>query len=542
MNFARSVNTLRTAGISCTTTWIPTSTVSNWNSGLCLGDVYEAITAYNACANNGLNIQTGQTSTRCDYEDYVSIERDYRPWPKMLTLAMSNTPVIEFAGKIATSFSNKLDTMNCRTCYYAIYTTMKTVLGSGANPVCANGAIFSDACRGAFLSNLEIFSQCTGGLQMQTSKPISCTSDEIDIVETIYRPYQSLVACAVFGDPSRVDRFQTCMRQYNGFVDIPRVTCGACYDQFVSEVQATDSFTCKSNPMANTCIADLSGYRGALMNFQICSGFAMNTQTSTCTVSEQQPIGTEFNSYLSLVVATVGATGLQSAADIITQNPTLASLATTTAIINCRRCYRAFMLDVWVLFSNSGFARTACAHLQSTICKTLVLGQILARFETCAGYPLHSDSMNECSATDARSVLLATAVTATALSQVNSTGFLSLFPVMYQNLNRTVTVNDTCLGCYRYFGMSLADLTHDQKTTCNGLNNPVCFELIASPLANYKSCSGYSFPVTQTAAFLPTFMNVSNISNTTNTTETKYSGISQFYLPLIAAIMISILY
>jgi len=266
----------------------------------------------------------------------------------------------------------------------------------------------------------------------------------------------------------------------------------------------------------------------------------MSTESSLCSASEQSQIDVDLKSYLTLVRAAVGATNFAAAVNLIPQDITLTSLTVTTVTMNCHRCFRAFMLDVWRLFRDSKPARIGCRDIQSSTCESDVLGPALGRFQDCSGFQLGHGSSSQCGTqAEGQNVLLAAAVVATALEKENSNEFLIVIPDVYQNLNATSRVNDTCFECYRYLGASLADMSEDEKSICAGLDNPACFELIATPLANFRSCTGYSFPVSKDFWFVPDIP--SNTPDPTNVTDSKgvipkylsYATIFLFMVPII---------
>ena len=515
--FVRDIYKLKATGTSCAMTWIPVTTVASWNSPLCLGDMYEAITAFNLCSNNGLDIRTGATSTRCAYSDYVKVERDFRPWPAMVQLAINNVAVTQYAAQVASFFPTQLAAMQCKTCYDALYTAMKNALGSG-NTVCSDSP-YDSGCTSFLVTALTMFGQCTGGLQMRIDSPIWCTDSEKDLVETVYRPYESLVACSVFHNPNTMAQFETCMRGYNGLVDLPATTCAPCFVSFVMAVLAQQSPTCASNPLAGPCIDSLNGYRGALPQFAMCAGYEMSTVQSGCTVAEQAGLPARFKSFLPMARASMSAFDLYSAAQLLVNDLSLSDLRIAITHLSCVNCFRAFLIDVWYLFFNSGTKMISCANLTSDGCKNQILKQILGRFVDCAGFNLNDDSPASCTVEEANNQALAYNIATASIQYVNGTDFAVAFNDIYREAPGNLSY--ACQGCFKLFGIFVANLNPVQKQSCKGFEEAICYQFLAPALNSFANCSGMSFPDIQAVlqqssgahSSSSTFFNTSNIQS-----------------------------
>ena len=489
-SFVRSVNKLPVTGTSCSTTWIPVTSLASWNSPLCLGDLYEAISAFNSCANNGFDIRTGDVSTRCRYEDYVKVERDFRPWPAMVQLANNNVLVSQYAEQVGSFFPNQLASMPCKSCYDNLYASMKGSLGSGSKE-CSTSP-YDAVCTSFLIIPLTLFGQCTGGLSMRTTSPYWCKSTEVDLVETVYRPYKSLVACSVFYNANTMGQFETCMRGYNGLVDLPATTCAPCFVTFVMTVLSQQSQSCSSNPLSGPCVESLTGYRGALPQFAMCAGYDMSTTQNVCTLSEQTRLASKYKSYIPMVRASMSAFNLLSAGQLLANDLSLSNLRVAVTHLTCGNCFRAFMIDVWQLVYNSGTKMNFCANPASDECEKQVLKQVLGRFVDCAGFHLTNDSPAACTLVEASNAVLASYVASKGLEYTNGTDFAVAFPDIYREVQGSISY--MCQGCFKLFGIFVANLNSAQKEICRNFAEPMCYQFLAPALLAFSDCSGSSLP------------------------------------------------
>jgi hypothetical protein len=286
-------------------------------------------------------------------------------------------------------------------------------------------------------------------------------------------------------------------------------------------VLSDQSPTCVSNPLAGPCIDSLSGYRGALPQFAMCAGFDMSTVQSVCTISEQTNLANQFKSFLPMARASMSAFDLYSAAQLLVNDLTLSGLRIAITHLSCVHCFRAFLIDAWHLFYNSGTKVMACANLASDGCKNVILKQILGRFVDCAGFALTDDSPAACTVEETNNQDLAYKIASSAIQYNNGTEFAVAFNDIYREAPGSLSYG--CQGCFKLFGIFVANLNPLQKQNCDGFNQGLCYQHIAPALSAFANCSGMSFPDIQSILHQSAEANTGGVSSVTSSNDQSTS-------------------
>ncbi len=193
-----------------------------------------------------------------------------------------------------------------------------------------------------------------------------------------------------------------------------------------------------------------------------------------------------------MVRASMSAFDLASATQVIVNDLSLTNLRIAISHLTCYNCYRAFLIDSWYLFYNSGTKQINCADLTSNYCKDDILKQILNRFADCAGFRLTFDSPAACTNEEASNQVFAFSLASAALTYINGTDFAVAFPDIYRASPGQISY--ACQGCYKLMGIFIANLNPLQKQTCKTFSDPSCFQYLAPALSAFSTCSGKSYP------------------------------------------------
>lgn len=163
----------------------------------CLSGLYEAITAFNTCANNGIDFVTKAASVRCTIEEFTNFAIQFNPVDSGSKCAHDDTAITTVAqlnACIGSDFVAAKANLGCKSCFDPLLLAVQ----QNAH-YCGNGDYDPDTgCLSSLQEDLSTFATCTGGMMFSPERETHCSTDQIRIIDAM-RPFKSVVEC-VFMD------------------------------------------------------------------------------------------------------------------------------------------------------------------------------------------------------------------------------------------------------------------------------------------------------------------------------------------------------
>jgi hypothetical protein len=544
--FYTSVRAPITAGTlgSCGASSYDSATVGSYS---CLLALYADINTFNTCAlTGGRDVVTGIVSKRCTYDEFTALERDFLPYASMIGSVKASVPASPSSGyraRVSAGFSARLTAVPCGACYDTLYTSL---VGASITTPCTS--VHGDTCLNAVRTILNTHAVCTGGFRLHTDAFERCNSTEQDMIDTVYRPYQGLLACSHYKTLLQTSQLTSCLSGYSGFEEAPSVGCIGCFDTLIPAMDDQKINSCSPFYSSGTCTDSMSDVYGALTEFSVCAGFSLTTSATQCTSVQWSGAADILKSYVTLLIEGVRMGNAYGAIDLIEGSVYLADIKAARSGLTCASCYDAFLADVYTAYSGSVVVQADCANPYSGDCYLNDDIRVArTRFKTCSGYDLLNVFWDRCTAAEATAMgeyrgvvsgLLLLGLISTTAAQV-STGF---GPLMLQLGAQKVSTK--CQFCYWNLVKSLYDLSSIQKTACTAnWDSTTCQSTVSAITAAFKSCSGIELsdllPEVTTSTTSTTTL--STTTETTSSVATTTTKAFKHSLQVAAAVLLLIL-
>ena len=453
---------------NCGAAWGSNSPVS-LNSQSCMVVMNDILNQFNRCASNGYDIRTGLTSTRCLYEDFISILRDFTPYSRMLDLAAAQVPSSNYRFHVSAGFSSRLDAFDCGSCFDALYASL-SILSDAISSTCKGDDKYKAACSSTLLGSiLTSFGVCVGGFSMYTTKPNYCSSEQQAVSADLFRPYRSGVECVYLIRPGNLTPTYDCVGLYNGLVDSPQVPCTTCMIGALGNMLSQMQPACRTfGAYSQLCIKSFTGIDGMLAKFQLCAGFKLNTDDSSCFGYEwDQIVSLEAGYFAPLFIAGISQSTFNTAAAVIRTDISLRDIAVTVSNKTCLSCFNAFTADSWFLWSKNATTRSACTpNFFGDACfYDAGVEKIRNRFKACSGHALSPETYDRCTGSEVDKM---SALTGEIFKiGISSTNADTVKEYIASQAIDTGIVSRSCGVCYMFFGSELVKLDHATKSVCD---------------------------------------------------------------------------
>lgn len=550
--FANSVFALQSSfSDSCGfSTWTDQtlSMITNINSSGCLDLLYNAIETFNDDALNTTvsDLVTGIDSTRCETDAFNTFLSNERPWGDMVALITANNAVYDgtnYAVEMPSGYVAALTALvtatntGCGACVNTLYNDLELVLPAAA---CTTSA-YSSACLLVVADAVENFAVCTGGHHISTH---TCTAAQIELFDTVYRPYNAYVTCQEDWDAEAPSAFNTCVAVMTGIRQPPATNCDPCYTPLKQGIQDNYDAAC-SDPFATACVTamtddDITGYLGgALTQFEVCSGFEMNTDPTVCSSYERNNLAYEFKSFVPMLIAAKYADDMYDAADMISTSDDLAALYEALDGLTCESCFNAFMADANFLYNNDSDVYSDCADPYSTDCAD-IMADALDRFESCSGFSLNrGPNITVCTASEFDDLLALGVSDDVVAAAVDSSTTIRLLSALADVLDtiETEELDAPCWICFTELARAINDLGATDLGVCeDDITGDDCYDIIGSFLDGFETCSGSTFALktitttttttTSTTATTTASTTATGTTTTTAATTTKSTNLA----------------
>ena len=175
------------------------STVSPWSTTGIQRMLFYQIEDMNKCMDNGLNIVTGDTNTRCSVEEDIALQSKFAIYPRIIAASgFGNYTVDTYYDYIGNGFKDSLSQLKCKGCFDNWFKD------STANVT--------------FNKYYESQQNCYGGHLFYTAD-LLLSPDESELYTNIFSPYYALKKCysGTFSLPD------VCLENTTGF-PIPRIS------------------------------------------------------------------------------------------------------------------------------------------------------------------------------------------------------------------------------------------------------------------------------------------------------------------------------
>lgn len=453
----------------CGAVWSAAS-VATFNSQACMAALYALLNKFNACAANGADLRTGLPTTRCIYDDFIGILRDFTPYIYMIDLAAAQVAKMNYRSHVAPGFSSRLDSFPCGTCFDSLYDSL-LALSAQISTTCQGDDKFNSPCSTVLLGQaLANFGVCAGGFSMYTLKPSYCSAEQQSLSADLFRPYRSGVECVylLLQYPTYNPTYD-CVGLYNGLVDSPQVPCTTCMIAALGNILFQMQPYCRTfGAYSPLCINSYTGINGMLAQFQLCAGFKLNTNDPSCSGFEwDQILSLDAGYFAPLFWAGISSNSFNDAARVIDTDISFTNTSLAISNVSCSNCFKAFAADSWFLWSKNATTRSACApNVFSDDCFfDAGVTKIRGRFKACSGQDLLPETYNRCTTDEVKNM-------ADKAGEIFKIGIssTSIDPVKEYIVSSVIDsgmVSRSCGVCYMYYGTELFRLDDATKSACD---------------------------------------------------------------------------
>lgn len=535
----------------CGASWSATS-VATLNTQACMQAIYTLLNKFNTCAANGADLRTGLSTTRCLYDDFIAILRDFTPYIHMVDLAAAQVDKSNYRSQVAPGFSSRLDAFPCGVCFDSLYGSLLS-LSAPISTTCQGDNKFNAACSSTLLGPALVnFGVCVGGFSMYTLKPNYCNAEQQALSADLFRPYRSGVECVylLLLYPTYNPTYD-CVGLYNGLVDSPQVPCTTCMINALGYILFQMQPYCKTfGAYSQLCINSYTGFNGMLAQFQLCAGFKLNTDDPSCSGFEwDQILSFDAGYFAPLFWGGITSHSFNEAAQIINTDISFTNTSIAISNITCTNCFKAFAADSWFLWSKNATTRSACApNLFSDQCFfDAGVTKLRNRFKACSGHDLLPETYNRCTADEVNSM-------ADKAGEIFKIGIssTSLDPIKQFIVSSVIDigiVSRACGFCYMYYGTELFKLDDTTKAACDSYYS--CTLVTTGNMTQIRqgfyTCAGLELVVSPETSVIevatpPPYSVVSFVplytGNTTNSKSEPVQRIATSYLYLMIIVPI----
>ena len=532
----------------------------------CTAALAGVVDEFNACADNGLDISTGISATRCTLAEFRDLQMNYTPYESLATAAFgtdvantsANADIIE-----AADLTDAIDALStpCQARFSALIDSLQLVTTANAAS-CFDESDLPAPLVEACLNDADVatpvrtFATNSKGYQLSTITSTHC--DDSSLINDVLRPYRSLVACSNL--PTYVEQ-EECMNEVNGFFSVvdSTVNCFPCYADYLAELYADEASQeeCGSDPFDERCLMVQSLKGGPLYLFAMCAGFEMNTDDTTCSSQEKTDMGAPFETYAHITTCALYPTALERSSCLANVHPMYEGFLEGSTS-GCLSCYWALMEDVAAYAASDANLARICRNPHTEDCMDAMtgVGKPLDRFTSCAGFDLVADSGLTCSDAEFNEILnmnlpFSSVVTFAFMSNTATQAFY-LFDEMISQAMTEYEYEWTdlpCLSCFYGLIQSGYNLKLADKETCYAdINSADCHLVFGVALETFHACTGQKFVFAAAEEEVTTTVEVTEETTTTTeavtesttaaatTTTSKSASTATYLLSLIALI------
>ena len=471
------------------------SSCSNLYTNMCATVLSASLSRFTACAGFALTQYPASTNT-CD-----DMGSDTLSWlTKLVSIGIddnsqhSNTianlaTAVTASSNIVLLQAHLLNQDACGLCMFAFTTAVVSLdTGNAISNVCNSPT--SSGCVAAIVSPIVAANSCMKAISGASEKNIvdkstltTCSSSEFTAFSNVYRPWREMAVRAKAGDASFIN-FSAEFKTYKA-----ALRCSSCFDTLMTALRGLTLHTgCATLPFSNNCIAS-TGVSTALVQFNICSGFALSTATTICPDVSifPSPLISFVPMYTAAKAAGSGPLAGTVVADVLTD------LYTVAAGKTCQSCFNAFTADV---YGDSVAIGTSCDSPYSNTCATTLTSRLI-RFTSCSGitltpYPATPGTCNDIGL-DVSSwfaQLAGIGVDDNAghsdtIAHLATAVSVSPNPLLHAHLLN----NDACGSCM--FAFALAVHTMDTpvvSSVCTQASSDACLAALTTPILSANAC------------------------------------------------------
>jgi len=418
----------------------------------------------------------------------------------MMDLAAQRVASTIYRSRVGTGYNSRLNSVNCGTCFDALYTDLLSVSNEVLNTYCVQNNKYSSNCiTNVAVSGLDKFKVCTGGMSLYNSQPQYCTAQERELTGEVFRPYAAVVKCAP--SSNTVGLIEECTRSYTGIADAPLYTCKSCLQSAILNIKTQRSNLCDIfGPFAQECLKPFQSVGGALEQFSLCAGYDLDTNPTMCFDYEWDQLGDENLKFSPILLSTVSAIDRISAANAIKTDPAIYNVSMVTSNVTCSSCFRSLTTDIWRGWStNSTMANTCKMNPFSDACFFDPYVMVARnRFATCSGgHTLLPETYDRCTA-DEIAYIGESGISALFFKfslDITTTSEDMVIDYVQTALQQTST-NSSCMYCYMYFAREILRLSPSVKERCMSFNKCAYKEPDLNRIRQgFKTCSGFDLQV-----------------------------------------------
>ena len=456
------------------------------NHDFCESYLSDAIVEFNACAKNGVDLVTLETSTRCSITEFRNFALQFSTLEAAFKCAYEDTSLVSVAqisACIGPDFVAAKAQLGCKSCL----DTMISTIQANAASCDDNGTFNFYDCY--MDSALVGFQTCAGGMRFYAAIELHCSTDQIRVIQDM-RPYGTAVSCGL-----EFSWNYDCLNYYNSIMDALNDVegtpqggiCAGHVSTFLTALFiAQIAYECDpNNPFAAVCSYRMSMYTDALYDFEYYSGTVIDTTPTKCSLAQWNAIPAAGKSSIPIIRCAMHASSLIDALDCLDSDDLLAQ---GLANIPCVSCFRQLAVEAYLARDVS--ADFLCADEYSSGC-IIAMTKPLQIFKECSGFNAAIISNGECSASVQAQLEADNAGIAKVISLVSTAHTLT--EALYefdQIVKSTSSTEYPCMYCHVDLLKDFYTLSAADKATCVAdYTNWACYMAMGPKLDKYWRCS-----------------------------------------------------
>jgi len=363
----------------------------------------------------------------------ISPVLDFATWPKSIPTLVGS---VSFADALAALVppTNTASGGNCKNCFNTFYSAVWTVFNSDATKkaLCSTSTLASsDDCKVTLAAQISDFHQCNGEHYMHykmVTDADRCSAENWALLDGVYRGYVPVGKCS---DKTSDYDIQSCLATRTGLpvgTVVGGESCLTCWPSLASDIKAsstTIAAACLADPTAVGCISNIDGayvktpstdpavdtaaeaaattaacvadansvaclsgsstvvrlnelakaqMKSPLTEFNVCSGYKMNTASTACSSDDIAKIKAKNLSGANLLSAALTSAMATGATPDTVIASLLSVIPSDLASVNCITSFKAMALDIYKYRSMLGsvcagtkVTDSACTSLLSTL-------------------------------------------------------------------------------------------------------------------------------------------------------------------------------
>ena len=484
-----------------------------YSSTDCQFALYNVVDDFNACADNGLDIKSGISYSRCTLSEFRDLQMNFDIYETIAPIAMINSVpsidkeiVYESAGlteavaalsaPCALALDSFVDGLEAMT-----FLASPDCWISGVTPeaIPMDGDCLEDSVLGGLLTAFT----GTHGFELRTVPSTHCTdAADISMINETLRPYHALTKCAT--ETLLVDQ-EACVSALNGLFDSvdSNLNCYPCFLNYMNDVAADEAMVtdCLVDPSKSICPLVGNLLNGPLYKFAICAGFEMNTDATKCTTVEKNHMGTAFLSYTQLVTCGLFTTASERLACLANVHP-LNDGFMEDSTSGCLSCYWALVEDVQVMNAANPNLGLVCRNPFQAECKAALTGtgKPLDRFHECSGVRLVADSGIACTTPEFEALMdlnvpFESIVSYAFMFTTITEAFYNFDTLLAAGMEtgELEWADIPCVSCFYNLIQAGFDLSRADKEICYAdIASTECSYVYGVALETFYACSGHT--------------------------------------------------